>query len=118
MSDEVRQRLEVRVPPRWSGVEIDDGWISLVDELDRKLAALDPEYQLMQCKSKFGGLRFYAYTGRFDVMPQFRELIGEAEARSYRICEWCGEPGSGVTIRGWAWTLCVAHRDEKMRRDE
>jgi len=35
------------------------GWWPLLARLDRDIAALAPNYQLLQVKEKFGGLRYY-----------------------------------------------------------
>jgi hypothetical protein len=35
------------------------GWQPLIDELDRQLRELDPDYMVLQIKEKFGGLRYY-----------------------------------------------------------
>jgi len=43
---------------KWTDVHL--GWFSLVAGLDKKLALIDPTYGVLQCKSKFGGLRCYA----------------------------------------------------------
>ena len=56
-----------------------------------------------QVKEKFGGLRFYMTCGTDEVY----DLIGEAEALSYKTCEECGDTGSEKPT-GWVRTLCDA----------
>ncbi|OBA92985.1 hypothetical protein A5666_00130 [Mycolicibacterium fortuitum] len=81
-------------------------------ELDRSLAAVDPDYEVRQCKEKLGGLRYYF--GASDSVSEadhqrMRELVREAEIRAETTCELCG--GSGVrhvSQRGWLKTLCSA----------
>jgi len=92
--------------------ECDDGWGPLITELETKLAALSPGYTVSQVKEKFGGLRYYASAGDVteETATQFYDLIREAEAKSYEICERCGQPGrlSRRGGRGWYKTLCSA----------
>lgn len=97
-------------PSSW--FECDDGWATLIAELEAKLKALSPDYTVSQVKEKFGGLRYYASPGDVDeeTSEQFYGLIREAEARSYEICERCGQPGrfSRRGKAGWYKTLCTA----------
>jgi hypothetical protein len=56
----VRERLEARFAPGWPrSVAVPEAWLPRLAELDAELAALDPDYQLAQVKTKFGGLRYY-----------------------------------------------------------
>lgn len=55
----------------------------------------------VQVKEKFGGLRFYMTSGNDEIY----DLIGEAEAKSYKTCEECGEPGEEKPM-SWIRTLC------------
>ena len=98
--------LKQRFEPKWYvGIDTGPGWFPLLLELDAKLAAIDPDYRLLQVKEKFGGLRFYAETKTGG--PEFFELIREAERRSYSICEECGEVGrTGNRAGGWTSTYC------------
>ncbi|GAA2125104.1 hypothetical protein [Nocardioides bigeumensis] len=92
--------------------ECDDGWGPLITELEDKLKALSPDYTVSQVKEEFGGLRYYASPGDVDeeTSEQFYGLIREAEAKSYEICERCGQPGrlSRRGKAGWYKTLCTA----------
>lgn len=92
--------------------ERDDGWGPLITDLETKLKALSPDYTISQVKEKFGGLRYYASAGDVDAetSKQFYDLIREAEAKSYEICECCGQPGRLTRRggRGWYKTLCSA----------
>ena len=145
------------------------GWIPIIDQLDKDITELDPDYSIDQVKEKMGGLRYYASfeepelplgitneevwaIGRvtsdlyhelqkiddpegwfgegveFEEVPEWKEkklrkdyanlksligklqpiqkLIGDAEALSYKTCEWCGSPGSMDNTQGWLLTLC------------
>lgn len=56
----IRERLEARFAPGWpASVGAPETWLPHLSELDAQLAALDPDYRLVQIKVKFGGLRYY-----------------------------------------------------------
>lgn len=42
-----------------SGRPVGKGWVPIIEQLDKDISALDPDYQIMQVKEKFGTLRFY-----------------------------------------------------------
>ena len=64
--------------------------------------------QLLQIKEKFGGLRFYIAEGSDEMY----NLIDEAEAKSMKTCQICGEPGKTIWHHGWLTTLCEVHQSE------
>lgn len=113
MADEVSEDdlagIRARFLPGWYGsLDVGPGWYRLIVDLDRELAAIDPGYQLIQIKEKFGGLRYYVEFEPDRPRPGFDELIRAAERRSERMCEQCGGDG-GLTCRGsWVRTLCAA----------
>jgi hypothetical protein len=80
------------------------------------LSQLDPDYQILQAKQKFGGLRFYTENSAsfkesedFEEKNQeFNRLVNLAEAESYELCEYCGEPGKSRS-GGWIQVLCDNH---------
>jgi hypothetical protein len=84
------------------GFECGDGWFELVRDLSEKLEPHGVE--AIQVKEKFGGLRFYLVGGAPD---EVWDLIDEAETKSEKICELCGEPGT-LRGKGWVKTLCSA----------
>ena len=55
----------------------------------------------MQVKEKFAGLRFYMTY----YVEEIEKLIGEAEEKSFKTCEKCGNPGK-LREGGWLVTLC------------
>jgi len=95
------------------------GWHSLIYSLSNDLYKIieklpDGErYRVAQIKEKFGGLRYY-----MDCeTPEMTRLIQKAEGRSYKICEWCGDPGYQETHNWWIKTLCKAcHEKRKSQR--
>lgn len=95
------------------GCGIGKGWLLIVEELNQKLAEIDPDYEIHQIKEKFGGLRYYVkLSDHAKDRDKFYELINEAEAKSAVTCEICSEPG---TITGPRWLKC---RCEDHRRTE
>lgn len=113
MADEVSEDdlagIRARFLPGWYGsLDVGPGWYRLIVDLDRELAAIDPGFQLIQIKEKFGGLRYFVEFEPDRPRPGFDELIRAAERRSERTCEQCGGDG-GLTRRGsWVRTLCAA----------
>lgn len=97
--DTLTARLNDRAP---HGVDLAcyDGWLDLIDRLDRDLAELDPGYRVLQVKEKFGGLRYYV---RSDLADQtaFAARIAAAEEESFRTCEVTGNPGVLAVSGNW-----------------
>lgn len=102
------------------------GWDDLIDELERHLTYLSPDYEVHQVKEKFGGLRYYAsYVPRVTDSDEeravakqiFHRLIDETERRSYHHCERCGERGKLRTSLLWHKTLCDTHYDAECTDD-
>lgn len=126
MSDEPSNRdVRQRQIDVWR--DSNPGWFELVDELDRHLDYVSPQYRIDQIKEKFGGLRFYATfvpnpdddPDRVRVAAQlFRRLIDETERRSWDHCDLCGDPADLYqTSAGFLYTACVPHvRDENDER--
>jgi hypothetical protein len=125
----MRKELEQRLVERWPtwfntkgefrhtamvrGFEHDDGWFDLLwrlcEELEPMVAAFQQEsgfqFEVLQVKEKFGGLRFYVNCRGNDAI---RQRIGIAADESFHTCEVCGQPG---TLREGRWikTLCDLH---------
>ena len=113
------RQLAARVPDAWDGVSTGPGWDDVIVELSRALASIDPDYRLLQCTSKFGGLRFYIEESASLAAEQRRamqSLIKAAEHRVATICEACGAPGAFSTVGGWAAVRCPEHDAEDRRR--
>lgn len=96
------------------------GWIPLVLRLNESLASMLPDYTIGQVKEKFAGLRYYiAEWGVGDDDPRIelaRELISEAEAESYTICQVCGGPGELREDSYYCVTACDEHRDQRWKK--
>lgn len=98
-------KLTAHLAHNYVGIQHPSGWNKLIDDLHEALLVNDPDYKLVQTKEKFGGLRFYV---EFPISEQGKELIREAEAKSFEVCQACGKPGKLVG-HGWAATLCPKH---------
>jgi len=85
------------------GFSVGDGWFPILKELLEALKPIAPSnFEILQVKEKFGGLRFYVGG---DYSARVEELILAAETEASDTCETCGKPGK---LRGEAWlaTLC------------
>ena len=107
-----------RVPMMTSINNVGEGWHDLIKTLEEKLNKIDPEFELLQVKEKFGGLRYYANTSNADENTNFHQLISLAEEASFHLCEVCGEPGENKATHQWLKTLCEVHRAEDVARHE
>jgi hypothetical protein len=111
MKEEDRQRLVEDFPLLYSRVKYfacGSGWFDLIYALSAKIENINRDLDTPCCaaqvKEKFGGLRFYVD----HATPEIRELITEAEKKSYELCETCGE--EGVMRTGpWLRVLCDKH---------
>lgn len=79
-----------------SGCSVPEGWAELIEELDRDLALLIPDYTIHQVKTKFHSLRFYArhegfVSARNEVISGFKSRVEEAEKQSEVTCLVCGD---------------------------
>jgi hypothetical protein len=106
------------LPLKWDKIAYcGKGWDWILDELDKKLTYLDPNYKINQIKEKFGGLRFYFDTENIGVA---RDIMYDCQADAYykasKTCETCGKGSfrgreyydNTVKLRegGWSKTLC------------
>jgi len=88
------------------GFECGNGWHKIIEELCEKIANI-PGFKFAQVKEKFGTLTIY-YDGpeNEDDRAKVRLAIDEAEIKSSKTCENCGEPGENTNINGWLRTEC------------
>jgi len=86
------------------GLAIGDGWADMFEKLCADIKAADPpeNFQFLQVKEKFGGLRAYYSTGNEAI----HKLVSDAENESYKICESCGTRDNVTVEGGWITTLC------------
>jgi hypothetical protein len=103
-------RLRARSPHGQLSLECGPGWADIIDRLDQVLSAIAPDYQILQVKEKFGGLRFYV-DSRLDGSDanQRSELlyaaIRAAEHVAWQTCEETGRPGVLMVRNHWLRTL-------------
>lgn len=108
----------------WYGCIAPDGWQWIIEDCDRLLARLDPNYEIHQIKEKFGTLRYYYGTvAGPDTEEVMDAIIDRAEALSAKTCEVCGDssavsyPSRGIKFDptavikatkggGWYKTIC------------
>lgn len=83
------------------------GWKPLIDKIFEVMKNTDIKVE--QVKEKFGGLRFYTDLSNDEV----DEIISEAEAESFKTCEFCGAKDDVTTEGGWLKTLCKDCRKNK-----
>jgi hypothetical protein len=125
----MRKELEQRLVERWPtwfntggdirhtamprGFEHNDGWFDILwrlcEDLEPLIAQMEQEvgcqFEVLQVKEKFGGLRFYVNC-RNDAA--IRQRIDAAIRESFHICEVCGQPGR-QRKGDWSRTLCDEH---------
>ena len=109
---------EQRGPFSLFGIECDDGWFDLLNNLCEKMETYinsteNPDaYYVVQIKEKWGTLRFYmsGYSDEIDA------LVTIAEKSSEITCECCAKPGQlGKGKFGWYQTLCDKCRADKSK---
>lgn len=93
---EIRKRLEAE----GRFVEKQHGWIT--EYFQRYPTDPFENFEVVQVKEKFGGLRFYCFGGN----DEFRGAVDFAEQLSFRICEECGSLGDLMVRDGWYKTMC------------
>jgi hypothetical protein len=99
--------------PGYCDIGCGPGWDNLLRMIDGALKEIDPDYQIMQVKEKFGGLRYYTSLSERltdEQRNQCYEIERTAEALSFCLCEQCGTTNE-VETKGWGggyWilTLC------------
>lgn len=97
-------------------MDVGPGWSSLLDQLDAELKAIDPDYQTVQVKEKFGNLRVYIEdTGPYPGLMW--DVLGKYERLSSEVCEECGQPGTHDNSRYWIKTLCPACTASRAERN-
>lgn len=84
---------------------INSGWYGLVKQLIEELIELGWNQEIVQCKEKFGGLRFYINEGSDEIY----NTISKYEELSYKTCEYCGDEGITINKKGWLITCCDKH---------
>ncbi len=93
------------------GIEVQEGWYPLIDELAAEISLLAPpkddpdfpQYEFGQIKQKFGLLRVYMDPHTEEVAA----VVSKYESRSEHVCERCGSTdGAGIRSGGWMAARC------------
>jgi hypothetical protein len=124
----MRKELEQKFVERWPtwfnnegdfrytgmtlGFRHDDGLFDILWRLCEDLEPLVSEFEkasggqfeILQVKEKFGGLRFYVNHKKDAI----RQCILAAQEESFHTCEICGQPGQ-LRENGLIKTLCDEH---------
>jgi len=110
---DLQRQIEEKLFPRFTNqhrVNFDSGygWYPLLLDIDSRLSAIDPNYQIKQIKEKFGLLRYYCNLSPEFVTAlqesgtpesletlksatrKFNTIVLEGQGRSADICEDCG----------------------------
>jgi hypothetical protein len=107
----LEQILRRILPGRGRRIRVGKGWYALITDLDRKITALDPAYQVFGVDAMYGEL-WYDWEATESVSLSVGNdiwVLGHAaEAASMTICEACGQPGRLMDLHGWFASLCPA----------
>lgn len=105
-------------PFRYWGFQVEDGWFGLIEEAAKHLATVAAH--VVQVKQKFGGLRIYVEPNDFNcpIDPETSKLLADIEARSYDVCEICGQPSRKDKPKNWSSTFCVACDDIRIQENK
>lgn len=106
------------------GIECDDGWYDLLDNLLEKLNFISEHSGVQviadQIKEKFGTLRFYYSTivkTDLNISDCVNDIISDlvycAEHKSKYTCEITGKEGVLCSRIGWLKTLCKEEADKE-----
>ena len=74
-------------------VSCDKGWWPIIEQLDLRLAEIDPSYVIYQVKEKFGQLRFYYEPSHPKFRASMQPIVDEMTEDAASICEVTGKPG-------------------------
>ena len=89
---------------------------STLDSIQKRKLAENLKTEVVQIKEKFGLLRIYCRNSDEHIDTV---LVHNAEVRSSRICEACGQPGTNRPETGY-YVFCETHYEEykKVLNDE
>jgi hypothetical protein len=93
---------------RGCSLEIPEAWYGTVLKIDAMLGLIDPNYQLLQVKDKFGQLRYYYSTEKEDARKVMDAIETWGALEVDKICVTCGE--EATTERNY-FRVCEAHKN-------
>jgi hypothetical protein len=99
--------------------DVGPGWAAILTMMHTELQQIAPDYEALQVKEKFGGLRAYINIpsasfpqGAYSAYHAAHALEYKYEALSQSVCETCGKAGRNAPNKhGWWKTLCEEHRE-------
>ena len=96
------------------GFCVGDGWLDLLLKLCQDIDKMEKpdNFEVVQVKQKFGGLRFYCD----NITDEIAQRIREAEDESYKTCEKCSAEATAFSD-GWITTLCKKCVSEKVNNN-
>ena len=98
-------RLKIKAP-YLPYIEVDEGWYQLILDCDAELSEIDPKYDLLQVKEKFGGLRYYFQPSDSSYREKMDAVVAKYEQVASNTCEVTGKEGILMkSIGGWYKTL-------------
>lgn len=112
------QRILDRISHRdFQQIACDRGWFALLVALDEELAALCPDYEVLQVKQKLGGLSFYwrlpaSKVGDSELFERMTAIVNNYTALASRTCEQTGAPGILMNAGGTLRTLDPVTADD------
>ena len=104
--------------------DVGPGWHAILTMLHMELMQVTSDYEALQVKEKFGGLRAYIGIPQEEgIQPKAIAQRNIAYALEYKyemlsqsVCEFCGREGTNKPdAHGWYKTFCETHRQ---RREE
>ena len=101
------------------GFTNDDAWFDILwrlcEDLEPLVAKFEQasgsQFEVLQVKEKFGGLRIYVS----DADDAIRQRLEAAIQESFHTCEVCGQRGERRE-GGWTKTLCDEHGPDSITR--
>lgn len=95
---------------------IGPGWFELIDNLSLRLETVikhiqtinsNSEIYLVQCKEKFGSLRYYLKDNSVKTSQELYNIINEAEDKSTELCYFCGRFNNIPSYKNnWIVNMC------------
>jgi hypothetical protein len=115
------------VYPEPYGIECGVGWKDIIERTHEKLKYIDPNYNIVQIKEKFGNLRYY-YNPSFESYDDIRreimnDIVLSAEHSASQTCELCGASGWGTNVeirvhKYWYFGYCQSCADKYIAERE
>lgn len=96
-------------------IECGEGWHDIVWACHRELFRIDPDYQPLQIKEKFGGLRYYFKPSNPSFRDEMDAVVAKYEELAAKTCEVTGNPGVLMKSPGnWYKTLSPEYAESKL----